>query len=177
MVYSIKVTSPDGETWNIRKRYSEVRLLHDQLRLRHGDALPAIPGKRLFGNQDPAFIAARQGGLQQYVEGVLQLERDVQTPALLQFLGGPQQQGERNQAKENQRILDNMSSRLLNLALPPAPLDETELSQRLKKYGQAMRLHVLSQPVDPIHLRTPGFDNEPLPLCSTNADHFEALKN
>merc|ERR1712008_149551 len=71
---------------------------------------------------------------------------------------------------------DNMSSRLLNLALPPAPLDETELSQRLKKYGQAMRLHVLSQPVDPIHLRTAGFDSEPMPLCSTNAEHLEALK-
>eukprot|EP00409_Alexandrium_fundyense_P007401 CAMPEP_0195048766 /NCGR_PEP_ID=MMETSP0347-20130606/49889_1 /TAXON_ID=2932 /ORGANISM="Alexandrium fundyense, Strain CCMP1719" /LENGTH=37 /DNA_ID= /DNA_START= /DNA_END= /DNA_ORIENTATION= len=37
-----------------------------------------------------------------------------------------------------------MTSRLLNLALPPAPLDEPEMAQRLKKYGQVMRLHVLS---------------------------------
>jgi len=68
-----------------------------------------------------------------------------------------------------------MQNRLLNLALPPAPLDETEMSQRLKKYGQAMRLHVLSQPVDPIYLRTPGFDAEPPPLCPTNAERFDAL--
>merc|ERR1719343_965580 len=102
-VYSIKVTSPDGDTWNIRKRYSEVRLLHDQLRLRHGDALPMIPGKRLFGNQDPAFIAARQAGLQEYFNGVLRLEREVrQGSALAQFLGSPTPAGERDQARQYQ---------------------------------------------------------------------------
>lgn len=174
--YIIKVTNADGDTWNIQKRYREIRELHDELRLRHGDNLPSFPGKRLFGNQDPAFIASRQVSLQQYLEGVLQIEREVRTPALVQFLGGPQQVGERNQAKEYQRILDSMQSRLLNLALPPAQLDDTEMTQRLKKYGQAMRLHVLSQPVDPIHLRAPGFDGEPLQLCSTNADQFEALR-
>lgn len=174
--YTIQVTNADGDSWQIQKRYREIRELHEELRLRHGDALPPIPGKRLWGNQDPAFIAARQTGLQQYLEGVLQLERDVRTPALQQFLGGPRQPSERNQARQYQQILDNMQSRLLNLALPPAPLDETEMAQRLKKYGQAMRLHVLSQPVDPIHLRAPGFDGEPLQLCPNNAEHFETLK-
>mmetsp|Transcript_25560 Transcript_25560/g.51617 ORF Transcript_25560/g.51617 Transcript_25560/m.51617 type:complete len:247 (-) Transcript_25560:78-818(-) len=174
--YIVKVTNADGDTWNLQKRYREIRELHDELRLRHGDSLPAFPGKRFFGNQDPAFIASRQAGLQTYLEGVLQIEREVRTPALQAFLGGPQQHGERNQAKEYQRIIDSMQSRLLNLALPPAPLDETEMAQRLKKYGHAMRLHVLSQPVDPIHLRAPGFDGEPLPLCSSNADQIDALK-
>merc|ERR1719408_533550 len=95
---------------------------------------------------------------------------------MTQFLGGPgPRQGEPNQARQYQQILDSMQARLLNLALPPAPLDETEMSQRLKKYGQAMKLHVLSQPVDPIHLRAPGFDTDPAPLCATNADRFDTL--
>jgi len=176
-VYIIKVTGADGETtWTLQKRYSELRNLHEQLRVRHGDALPPFPGKRIFGSMDPAFVSARQAGLQQYIDGVLRIEREIRTTALLQFLGGPEVQGERNQARQYQQILDNMQSRLLNLALPPSPLDEAEMTQRLKKYGQAMKLHVLSQPVDPIHLRAPGFDTEPPPLCGTNAERFEALK-
>mmetsp|Transcript_63530 Transcript_63530/g.113035 ORF Transcript_63530/g.113035 Transcript_63530/m.113035 type:complete len:249 (-) Transcript_63530:62-808(-) len=174
--YIIKVTNPEGVSWNIQKRYREIRELHDELRLRHGDNLPSFPGKRLWGNQDPAFIAARQEALQQYLMGVLQLERDVRTPALQAFLGGPAQTGERNQARQYQQILDGMHSKLLNLALPPAPLDETETAQRLKKYGDGMRISVLSQPVDPVILRDLGLDSEPVRLCPSNAEHFEALK-
>uniref|UniRef100_A0A7S1FA64 PX domain-containing protein n=1 Tax=Noctiluca scintillans TaxID=2966 RepID=A0A7S1FA64_NOCSC len=175
-IYTIKVTSPDGDTWTIQKRYSEIRELHDQLRLRHGANLEAFPGKRLFGNQDPAFVKERQTGLQRYLDGVLRLEKDIRTPALFEFLGGPQPHGERNQAREHQKILTDMQNKLLNLALPPAPLDETEMGQRLKKYCQAMRLFVLSQPVDPIHLRAPGFDGEPLQLCASNSEKFDLLK-
>eukprot|EP00416_Gambierdiscus_australes_P039796 CAMPEP_0171099276 /NCGR_PEP_ID=MMETSP0766_2-20121228/51009_1 /TAXON_ID=439317 /ORGANISM="Gambierdiscus australes, Strain CAWD 149" /LENGTH=236 /DNA_ID=CAMNT_0011558857 /DNA_START=72 /DNA_END=779 /DNA_ORIENTATION=+ len=175
--YIIKVSNAEGDTWNIQKRYREIRELHDELRQRHGDTLPPFPGKRLFGNQDPAFIASRQVGLQAYLEGVLQMERENRTPALQQFLGsGPQQHAERNEEKEYQKILDNMQSKLLNLALPPNPLDDTEMELRKKKYGNAMRLHVLSQPVDPIHLRAPAFDREPLHLCATNAEQLESLK-
>ncbi|CAK0895362.1 unnamed protein product [Prorocentrum cordatum] len=65
---------------------------------------------------------------------------------------------------------------LLNLALPPAPLDENEVAQRVKKYGQVMRSYVLSQPVDPVHLRASGLDSDPAPLCPGNADQLAALK-
>lgn len=175
--YTIKVSNPDGDTWKIEKRYSEIRELHEALRLRHGNILPAVPGKKLFGNQDPAFIAARQVGLQQYLEGVLQIERDVRTFALIQFLQIPPKQGPGvTQAQLYEQILHNMQAKLLNLASHPAPLDETEVNQRLKKYTQAMRLHVLSQPVDPIHLRAPVFNSEPLQLCPSNAEQLEALK-
>lgn len=175
--YVIQVTGPDGTAWNIQKRYSEIRNLHDELRLRYGDALPSMPGKRLWGNSDPAFVAARQGQLQQYLEGVLQLEREVRTLALLQFLGGPEPGTERTQTRQYEQIIDGLQSQLLNLALEPALLDQTEMAQKVKRYGQAMRLHALSQPVDPIHLRAPGFDKEPLQLCSSNGDHFDALKS
>lgn len=175
--YTIKVTSPDGDTWNIHKRYRECRELHEELRLRYGDGLPPIPSKRLWGNQDPAFIASRQVGLQTYLEGVLQIERELRTPALKEFIGGPPQHGERNQARRYQQILDGMQQQLLNLALPPAPLDETEIAQRLKKYGLAMHSNVLNQPVDPNILRLPAFDAEPVPLCPQNTEQLEAMKH
>merc|ERR1711933_632369 len=110
--YFIKVTGPDEESWNLKKRYKELRDLHDQLRFRYSDSLPPFPGKRLWGNQDPAFIASRQVALQQYLDGVLKLEREVRTPALLQFLGAPLQHGEHNQAQQYQQILDAMQSKL-----------------------------------------------------------------
>merc|ERR1712232_979288 len=103
----------------------------------------------------------------------LTIEKELSTPALRTFIGAPEQHVERNQTKQYHQILENMQSRLLNLALPPAPLDEHEMSQRLRKYGQAMRLHVLSQPVDPIHLRAPGFDSEPLHICASNAEKID----
>eukprot|EP00747_Dinoflagellata_sp_TGD_P169437 gnl/TRDRNA2_/TRDRNA2_198414_c0_seq1.p1 gnl/TRDRNA2_/TRDRNA2_198414_c0~~gnl/TRDRNA2_/TRDRNA2_198414_c0_seq1.p1 ORF type:complete len:254 (+),score=45.47 gnl/TRDRNA2_/TRDRNA2_198414_c0_seq1:134-895(+) len=174
--YIIKVTAPDGESWTIQKRYSEISELHDQLRLRYKESLPNMPGKRLFGNRDPNFIASRMHGLQQYFEGVLRLERDVRTPALQHFLQIRTQRGEQDQARQCQHIVEQMQNKLLNLAAPPAPLDNHEQQTRLKKYGHAMKLHVLSQPVDPVHLRAPGFDGEPLQLCSTNHERLEQLK-
>mmetsp|Transcript_24900 Transcript_24900/g.55274 ORF Transcript_24900/g.55274 Transcript_24900/m.55274 type:complete len:246 (+) Transcript_24900:80-817(+) len=174
-LYKIKVTSSDGQTWNLQKRYSEFRTLHDQLRPRHGDAMPQVPGRRFFGNQDPTFIQARQVQLQQYLEAVLQLERDLSTPALHQFLGGPPQQGEKNQDTRYREITEKLETQLLNLSLPPQPLPKGEIEQRIQKYGNALRLHVLSQPVDPIYLRALGFDADPIPLCPTNGERFDAL--
>lgn len=174
-VYTIKVTSPDDQTWNIQKRYNDFRDLHEEVRLRHGDSLPPMPGKRLFGNQDPQFIAARQTALNQYLDGLLRLEREQLMPVVRAFLGVPQQKEKQNQAEQYHQILDNMQAKLLNLALPPGSIDDTETGKRLKKYGQAMRLQVLSQPVDPIYLRSANFDND-LHLCSTNADQLDALK-
>lgn len=177
-IYVIKVTNGESETWNIEKRYSEIRELYEKLRGVHGDAIAQFPGKKMFGSTDPAFITSRQLGLQSWFDAVLRLEPNIQTPALKEFVGAPRSQGGGvNQTKQYQQILDDMQAKLLNLALPPAPLDQSEVDQRLKKYGQAMKLHVLSQPVDPIHLRTPGFDNDPLQLCSTNADQLDALKS
>lgn len=175
-VYTIKITSPDAEHWTIRKRYREIRDLHDELKKRHGDALPGIPGKRLFGSQDPDFVAQRQAGLQECLQAILALERDAPSRALTDFLGKQlQPQGERSQSRQYQQILDDMQKKLLNLALPPAPLDDHEMSLRLKKYGAAMKLTVLAQPVDPFHLRAPGFDADPVQLCSTNSERFNAL--
>jgi len=173
--YTIKVLSPEGESWTICKRYREINELHEELRLRH-ESLPRMPAKRLWGNQDPSFIALRQQQLQDYLEGVLRIDPHLNTPALKAFLGNPTPQGERNQQRQYQQILDKMQGKLLNLSMPPATLDDSEISQRMTKYGHAMRLHVLSQPVDPIHLALPAFNMQPAEFAACSSEQLEQLK-
>jgi len=175
--YTIKVSSPYGDTWIVRKRYREIRELHEHLQLYYGERLPPIPGRRLWGNHAPAFLEARQVGLQEYLLGVLRLDRDLQTPELKEFLGNPETLMESSQAAQYQEILDNLQKKLLNLALPPGLLDDSEMAHRVKVYGQAMRLHVLSQPVDPIHLRGSAFDSDPVQFCAHGADQLESMKS
>mmetsp|Transcript_62229 Transcript_62229/g.131529 ORF Transcript_62229/g.131529 Transcript_62229/m.131529 type:complete len:241 (-) Transcript_62229:112-834(-) len=177
-IYTIKVIRGD-HTWNLHKRYREIRELHEELRLRLGDALPPFPAKRLFGHLDPNFIQTRQAGLQTYLDGVLQnhassgrsiekvLEEWLQCPP-------PSTTPQTQVDIEVQNMAEHLEGQLLNLALPPSPLDEVEITARVKKYGQVMKLHVLSQPVDPIHLRRPDFDLEPVQLSSGN--NLETLR-
>jgi hypothetical protein len=178
-VYIIKVIGPEGDTWNIQKRYKEIRDLNDTLRAHFGDGvMPAIPGKKFFGNQDPAFIASRQDGLQKYFEEVLQLDggNAARHPAVMKFLGTPPQTEPGHRSKEYQAIRDRLENRLLNLASPPGPLDEAEIQQRRKKYGTAMKLYVFCMPLDPIHLRAPWANSDPVQLCQRNGERFEQLK-
>lgn len=70
----------------MHKRYSEVRELHDTLRLWLQDKLPPIPGRRLFGNHEPVFIEERRLGLQRYLNGTLHIIAS-QMPSLQGFVG------------------------------------------------------------------------------------------
>lgn len=167
-VYVIKVTPPTGEPWEVRKRYREIRDLHDQLRARYGDATPAMPARRILGTMDPSFIAQRQRQLQQYMDDVMRLEngRDMLSTALLTFLGAPTVQGQATlPVRHHAQILETMQHRLMNLSMPPTPVEDDEKELRLAKYHSAIKLHVLSQPVDPIHFRGPAFDADPLPFA------------
>lgn len=174
--YVIKVTNSDGASWNVQKRYRELRELSDELKLRYPDNLPQFPAKRFFGNNDPAFIASRQAALEQYLLAVLALEPEVKTPVLRQFLGGPPLSAEQTPSKQHTEVLESMEQKLVNFSLPPAPLDEPEMAMRVKKYGESMKLSVLAQPVDPVILRDLGLDSEAVPLCPTNSEHLESLK-
>lgn len=72
----------------MQTRYSEIRDLHERLWCAFGDALPSIPPKRLFGNQDPIFIQRRMGELQRVLDGALRLDPQARHPALRSFLTG-----------------------------------------------------------------------------------------
>jgi hypothetical protein len=63
----MKVSSSDNASWLVRRRYKEFRELHDHLKLKYPERIPAIPGKKLWGNQDPDFVRQRQDQLQVYM--------------------------------------------------------------------------------------------------------------
>lgn len=83
--YTIEVHSPDGSSWDIQRRYREIRELHNSLWPLYGDLLPEMPARRFFGNQDPDFIMERQVTLERYINGVLQLECRALSPPSRQF--------------------------------------------------------------------------------------------
>lgn len=85
--YHMKVvSSPDGNSWLVRRRYREFRELHDHLKLKYPDRIPPVPGKKLWGNQDPNFVRDRETQLQVYMDGVLAVEPDCRTRVLQRFL-------------------------------------------------------------------------------------------
>jgi hypothetical protein len=84
--YHLKVSSSDNASWLVRRRYREFRELHDHLKLKYPDRIPSVPGKKLWGNQDPTFVRQRQDQLQIYMNGVLSLEPDCRTRVLQRFL-------------------------------------------------------------------------------------------
>jgi len=160
--YQIKVTDPSGESWMLKKRYREVRELHEHLKLKYPDRIPAIPKKRLFGNQDPSFIRSRQAALQQYLDAVLKLEPDCRTKALRKFLElENKHRVEKAQVPNQQQIIDWTQSLFIDLAQTPSSLDVMEIDQRVQKYSQAMRTYVLTQPIDPIHSQIQNIGTAP----------------
>merc|ERR1711972_267571 len=52
--------------------------------------LPELPGKKLFKNHDPDFIASRKKGLEAYMNALIQIEleakKSIRTTALRDFL-------------------------------------------------------------------------------------------
>lgn len=95
--YIIEVTSPDGDSWIVRRRYREVKLLHKDMCMKYADAPLQLPkgrlgglGKWLLGKLDSISVAERQVSLQRYISSLLSLDPQVTTPALQIFLGCPE---------------------------------------------------------------------------------------
>jgi len=76
-VYTIEVSlelAGSSTHWIVTRRYSEFRELHRQLaQLLDRALLPAMPGKRLFGNLTASFVAQRQAELKSYLDAVMRL--------------------------------------------------------------------------------------------------------
>lgn len=63
--YYIRVNDlKTNQSWELTKRYREIRELHEHLKLRYPDKIPTFPGKRIFNSLDPEFVRERQRGLQ-----------------------------------------------------------------------------------------------------------------
>ena len=87
--YHVKITDPSGKSWDIKKRYSEFRDLHQHLSLKFTDNHPAFPGKKFFGNMNPQFVSQRQQELQKYMRQILELDPEVRTKVLAKFMNVP----------------------------------------------------------------------------------------
>eukprot|EP00928_Gymnodinium_smaydae_P097750 TRINITY_DN8926_c0_g1_i1.p1 TRINITY_DN8926_c0_g1~~TRINITY_DN8926_c0_g1_i1.p1 ORF type:complete len:424 (-),score=61.78 TRINITY_DN8926_c0_g1_i1:60-1331(-) len=87
--YTVVVTSPSLERWTLWLRYSEIRDVHDALKVTFEDVqMPTIPGKRILRNFSPAFVAKRQAGLELYLNSVLRsVDPGVCHPKLRLLLG------------------------------------------------------------------------------------------
>ncbi|XP_030557973.1 PX domain-containing protein kinase-like protein isoform X1 [Drosophila novamexicana] len=66
--YLLRVQRGDS-SWNVLRRYNDFNKLHKSLRI-SGIELP-LPGKRIFGNMRPDFIAERKEALQVYINTIL----------------------------------------------------------------------------------------------------------
>mmetsp|Transcript_133884 Transcript_133884/g.303676 ORF Transcript_133884/g.303676 Transcript_133884/m.303676 type:complete len:239 (-) Transcript_133884:42-758(-) len=150
--YHIKVSPPmGGESWIIKRRYREIRELHELLRLKYPDRMPNCPGRRLFGNQDAAFVAKRAKDLQEYLHGVLQLEPEVKTKVLQKFLEISGSRPAAGDGPNFQQIIERAQQNFFDLAQSATSLEQMDIETRIQKYGYVMKFFVLQQPIDPIH--------------------------
>ena len=163
--YHIKVTSSEGDSWLIRRRYREFRELHDHLKLKYPDSLPSvslnpllslyiqIPGKRLWGNQDPDFVKERQDGLQRYMDSLLDIEPECSTKFFRLFLeirDAPKQPRQSDRpsgpsapsiaeapappSDDRKRIFQEVQEALFDLSAAPTLLEPAEVQQRHQRY-------------------------------------------
>lgn len=157
--YHLKVkSSGDNATWLVRRRYREFRDLHDILKLVYPESIPAVPGKKLWGNQDPDFVRLRQDQLQVYMNGILALEPDCRSLVLQRFLDIKKQVILRSVSSapapemissstpplavsknaDLNQIVNALKKDMFDLSLTPSLLDAGEYASRRKKYEEIL---------------------------------------
>ena len=76
-----------GVRWEIRKRYSEMRSFHQNMR-KITKNLPVFPPKKVFGRLNPAFIRKRQTDLAEYFRKLGNIAIFGNTQSYREFFGG-----------------------------------------------------------------------------------------
>ena len=71
--YTILIKDSNNDSWKIKSRYSQLRLLHKKLKLAYAQSIgvPEFPPKKFYGNTDPTFISQRQKALENYFNNLL----------------------------------------------------------------------------------------------------------
>eukprot|EP00128_Syssomonas_multiformis_P001256 Colp12_sorted_trinity150504_noHs@35500 len=69
-VYKVVVKFMD-KNWTIYRRYNEFYALNEKLKKLCPNDVLKLPGKKLFGNFDPAFIKERRDALHEYVQSLV----------------------------------------------------------------------------------------------------------
>jgi len=166
--YHVKITGPDGASWNVKKRYSEFRDLNQHLSLKFVNNHPQVPGKKFFGNMNPSFVSQRQQELQTYMQKIMLLDPEIRTKVLQKFLNVPSQPSPAVEASKDesdarqtqaptaaahhQSIVEAAQNAFVDLSetsILPKQLDQMELQQRQDRYAQIVRDRIEKLAVDP----------------------------
>jgi hypothetical protein len=155
--YHLKVKNSENASWLVRRRYREFRDLHDILKLVYPDAIPSVPGKKLWGNQDPEFVRLRQDQLQVYMNGVLALEPHCASVVLQRFLEikapSPALQSRVSspasppvaqpqppvRTRDLNRVVESLKNEIFDLSFTPSLLEAGEYAIRRKRYEEIVR--------------------------------------
>ena len=71
ITYTLKFETEDDLTFNVLKRYSELKTLHDALRREtNSNSFPKFPPKKFFGINNEDFINKRQQELNTFFDGI-----------------------------------------------------------------------------------------------------------
>ena len=71
ITYTLTFEDEDGSTYEIPKRYSELKILYDLLRREtNSNSFPKFPPKKFFGINNEDFIKKRQQELNAFFEGI-----------------------------------------------------------------------------------------------------------
>ena len=84
--YTLRVQGEEGEVWEVEKRYSSFDRLHDELSEKFVVPLPALPGKKWFGNHEPEFVEQRARELQTYLQQLVRLPTVGRCELVMTFL-------------------------------------------------------------------------------------------
>jgi hypothetical protein len=149
--YHMKVTSSDNTSWLVRRRYREFRELHDHLKLKYPDRIPSMPGKKLWGNQDPGFVVLEpdcrtrvlqrfleikklSGGGSPVIENMSSPQRSSSSVPTSVSLAKPAPSVAASQA-ELHAIVSEFEGNIFDLSIQPTLLDAGEYEVRRKRYA------------------------------------------
>jgi hypothetical protein len=88
VVYEIEIGVQKGQivrVFKVQRRYSALLGFDEQIRPLYKDSrfLQPFPGKKAFGNKEPAFLSDRAEKLQRYLTNLVRVASVVNTPAFI----------------------------------------------------------------------------------------------
>lgn len=137
-----------GESWRFRKRYSNLRDAHKQLKSLD-NRVPEFPPKKIFGSKNPRFLQQRKADLEAYFNEIVKLSSLMQNSFTKDFLKPKNatllktspstptvpyrkpKQGPEIQNFVNQ-LNDVVSTKFFDLSAQPAPAEEDEVKRQMK---------------------------------------------
>ncbi|CAG9333454.1 unnamed protein product [Blepharisma stoltei] len=156
--YTIIVTDNiSGERWSMRRRYSQIRQLHQILK-NFSSQVPKFPPKKIFGNKNKEFLETRKKGLEDYLISIANNHELGQSAYFKDFIR-PNDKVLFKQSNDNRKVAQNRpktveeaeealkpaltqiveetSTQFLDLSAQPNPISEEDSKAKAKEYLQA----------------------------------------